>query len=1290
MNSQQNQDFYYETRFAVVMYGGISLAIYINGVAQELYRMVRATARKDDGSYLESDENKLDESERVYRALGRELRTKFVVDILSGTSAGGLNAIFFAKALANNQKFSKLAEVWKNVADVNTLIYDRESVKDLPVRLDVPDLPPYLMNSQRMAYLLYKAYEDMDKDSPAKSPSDFVNELDLYVTATDLSGRDIKLHTTNPHSFPKEKRFRKVFHLRYAKGGDAQNDFTQEDNPFLAFISRCTAAIPPAFESMTLNDMLNLPGVNVTAKKRNDWKRYFEDTKKDEHLDRPYADGGYLDNKPFSYATESLLNRTADHPVDRKLIYIEPSPQKLPTEDKPGPKPNVIENVTKATVTLPMYEPIRDDLETVHRRNRMIERAQESLREVEKHLYEIPPESITTISRSEWPTLGLRECITRMGPSFGAYITLRVNTLLDRITEDIADSHKIERQSQEFFELHKAVWNGFNQSYTSEPESDAGRGKQTWNEFLQNADIDWRMRRLNYLHAKIDEMLVLGNTLQSPLENLGFAEKKLFLNWEELKGQVNAAQGMNLADPRGSLRERLQTSAVEGFCQSAQKRLTDLSLAEARKESGKDETAILQWIREAFRVSEGGAAQIQESTAAALVTDSGFLPLFIEALREIKSRLNSAQKILSDARAGTRKGTGKISNWRDQNQVTGYVEAFIRESTAASKRSSLETKKDLGLLEWDGAPAEGQAEKSPARQFAMLYLQAPYEAYEYYDRLTYPFLVANELGEADIVDIWRISPDDSEVFGAEKFKQKLGGQTLVNFGAFFKKEWRENDIMWGRLDGAEQIIRSLGLTDDKQKEYIQKAQAAILRNEVAQNNQSLAQSMRQNRQFKNSRLNLMQGKLEEDLVDNSAVVNQMSDSHVLGAFQKEFNLDLSLEPRNALQLAARGAQVAGKMFEGLAIEYSIKDTAPAKWLARIGQFLFWVVEMATTDSLFSMIARNIFFLLYFTGLVFVAAGSLSPESKFPAWGWGMIGFTAFLQYARTVLKTVLLERSLIDFKKIPVAEKAASKRKRFWKALVPPALANPSLVPILGGLILLVVVHYAEGLLNFLAYMKEIFFVIGAILIAFGAFVMLVYGIGNRFSNWMKKPVWPLLTLASAALIFVFAMGWSIAPLKAAGHTILQFELANLAQKTAILGAWAGRELYIWWTLFLDFPFLLCVTVILWILWDLAGDGFQALDKGEKLAGFCRLIAGITVLAGLADILENIAFMGILSGYAGDFLAPMGLYSTYAKFGLFAVSLALLPVMAIWLWVMKPGKGKKTFPVDAGFQRTSS
>jgi hypothetical protein len=85
-----------EIRFAVVMYGGVSLAIYINGVAQELYKMVRATARgrNDDGSFGDYFIEKPESTETVYRKLGELLRGRFVVDILSGTSAGGINAVF--------------------------------------------------------------------------------------------------------------------------------------------------------------------------------------------------------------------------------------------------------------------------------------------------------------------------------------------------------------------------------------------------------------------------------------------------------------------------------------------------------------------------------------------------------------------------------------------------------------------------------------------------------------------------------------------------------------------------------------------------------------------------------------------------------------------------------------------------------------------------------------------------------------------------------------------------------------------------------------------------------------------------------------------------------------------------------------------------------------------------------------------------------------------------------------------------------------------------------------------
>jgi hypothetical protein len=64
-----------EVRFAVVMYGGISLAIYMNGVAQEMLRLVRATAPagKNSGS-VKFPNAELKGTECVYRKLGQMLR----------------------------------------------------------------------------------------------------------------------------------------------------------------------------------------------------------------------------------------------------------------------------------------------------------------------------------------------------------------------------------------------------------------------------------------------------------------------------------------------------------------------------------------------------------------------------------------------------------------------------------------------------------------------------------------------------------------------------------------------------------------------------------------------------------------------------------------------------------------------------------------------------------------------------------------------------------------------------------------------------------------------------------------------------------------------------------------------------------------------------------------------------------------------------------------------------------------------------------------------------------------
>src|SRR5215207_2571161 len=87
MTASPKAEYTQEVRFAIVMYGGVSLAIYINGIAQELLSLVRSTskaARDKDGIRVPlsgsiSDSNDplaLKPTERIYRQLSYLLSNK--------------------------------------------------------------------------------------------------------------------------------------------------------------------------------------------------------------------------------------------------------------------------------------------------------------------------------------------------------------------------------------------------------------------------------------------------------------------------------------------------------------------------------------------------------------------------------------------------------------------------------------------------------------------------------------------------------------------------------------------------------------------------------------------------------------------------------------------------------------------------------------------------------------------------------------------------------------------------------------------------------------------------------------------------------------------------------------------------------------------------------------------------------------------------------------------------------------------------------------------------------------
>jgi hypothetical protein len=74
----------------------------------------------------------------------------------------------------------------------------------------------------------------------------------------------------------------------------------------------------------------------------------------------------------------------------------------------------------------------------------------------------------------------------------------------------------------------------------------------------------------------------------------------------------------------------------------------------------------------------------------------------------------------------------------------------------------------------------------------------------------YPLEVSSGLHEMDEIKTVRISPRDAgRGFSRVPAEEKVAGASLHHFGGFFKRSWRANDILWGRVDGVCQFVESL-------------------------------------------------------------------------------------------------------------------------------------------------------------------------------------------------------------------------------------------------------------------------------------------------------------------------------------------------------------------------------------------------------------------------------------------------------------------------------------------------
>src|SRR5262249_60573213 len=104
-----------ELRLAVAFTGGVSLAVWMGGMAREMNLLLAASRIRCRESVADTSEQGRKVREG-YAALLDVLNTDCSIDVLSGTSAGGINAVILG--LANVQRFDLdgLRDLWSTKA----------------------------------------------------------------------------------------------------------------------------------------------------------------------------------------------------------------------------------------------------------------------------------------------------------------------------------------------------------------------------------------------------------------------------------------------------------------------------------------------------------------------------------------------------------------------------------------------------------------------------------------------------------------------------------------------------------------------------------------------------------------------------------------------------------------------------------------------------------------------------------------------------------------------------------------------------------------------------------------------------------------------------------------------------------------------------------------------------------------------------------------------------------------------------------------------------------------------
>jgi hypothetical protein len=580
----------------------------------------------------------------------------------------------------------------------------------------------------------------------------------------------------------------------------------------------------------------------------------------------------------------------------------------------------------------------------------------------------------------------------------------------------LARIYSIEEDSAYFYALRSLVRAWRETEYHVAP-GNAGSVNR-WQEFLRDFDLPYRVRRLRFILRKLDSL----NNLQLPPEHPSRADAERLLRFGLGKDARNLPEG--LKDARAVvfhqyetlsklLRRLLEPVLPEDEDTPEQFRLkTPPDPAQMVRQELPERSKVLGVLAQILG-DIGPAANEKSETAESLYTR---FEKWIKQEEKISTRRRPLTTRATERKTDEPADLEALCDRRAANLFGG--EGELQQQLREDLHDAGEELRKMLLGRLEAVFEElKKAFDSPVGRIAARF----YYCFDLFDSIQYPMAFNTDIGEPDIVQIVRVCPEDATALGPDDVQQrraKLKGLVAAHFGAFLDQDWRENDLLWGRLDAAERVITSLlPWTDENvlrvRNQLIDEAQYEILMDFKAQ-----------------KRLLDMAWRQVEDCGPEGKV-SQSDLKKIIGAaapllpanrnankeFMDVWRDTVPSEAKRTLlaRTLARATEITGRILESIANEKGI-GKKQASWIVNVGRALWGLVEISVPRSIFQLLGKYWMSLLGLVAVILVVAGIIGGQSGVGRIGWSLLGIAVVLFIVRALLSSWMRGgRSLLKF-----------------------------------------------------------------------------------------------------------------------------------------------------------------------------------------------------------------------------------------------------------------------------------